>query len=186
MKLDGIYKSFGEKTVFENLSLEIEDGKRMAILGESGRGKTTLVRIIAGLEKADSGKIELNGNAPFSAVFQEDRLIPYKTLLKNVMLVGASKSEAEKYLNAVGLGNEINSYPDELSGGMKRRVALARALAFKNYKTLILDEPFNGQDPETKAKLISLIKNETEGKTVILITHSKEDAEALCDITVEL
>lgn len=186
MKINGIYKSFKEKEVFRDFSLTIDDKKRTAILGESGKGKTTLVRIIAGLEKPDGGKVENADNRPFSMVFQEDRLLPFKTLKKNVMLVGANEEEAEKYLKAVGLGKEINSYPDELSGGMKRRTAIARALAYKKYKTLILDEPFNGQDPKTKEALISLIKSETEGKTVILITHSKEDAEVLCDVTVEL
>lgn len=186
MKIIGISKSFGDKRIFDNFSLTIENGKRVAILGESGIGKTTLVKMLSGLMKPDSGKIDNSSDFPFSAVFQEDRLLPFKTLKKNVMLVGATEEKAKQYLTAVGLGDELDSYPSELSGGMKRRAAIARALAFEGYKTLILDEPFNGQDPETKKKLISLIKSETEGKTVILITHSKDDADALCDAVVEL
>ncbi len=186
MKITGISKSFGDKRVFDNFSLTIEDGKRTAILGESGIGKTTLIKIIAGLTRPDSGEVDTLNSAPFSAVFQEDRLLPFKTLKKNVMLVGATKENAKKYLTAVGLGEELDSYPNELSGGMKRRAAIARALAFEGYKTLILDEPFNGQDAETKKKLISLIKSETEGKTVILITHSRDDADALCEAVIEL
>ncbi len=186
MKLNNISKSFDGKTVFKDFTLEIPQNKKTAILGQSGIGKTTLLRIIAGLEKCDSGKTEFDKEEKISVVFQEDRLLPFRTVLQNITLVGASEETALKLLEKTGLINEKDSFPDSLSGGMKRRVAIARALAFPNYTMLLLDEPFNGQDEETKNNLITLIKDETENKTVIMITHSEKDANELCDNIIRL
>lgn len=185
MKLENISKNFGEKRVFENFSLEIKKGSHVAVLGDSGRGKTTLVKILMGLLKPDGGTVETDGEV-FSALFQEDRLLPSKTLLQNLKFVGTDEASAKEYLKKVGLENEYNSYPASLSGGMKRRAALARALSFKSFTALILDEPFTGQDEAQKDRLIKLITEETAEKTLILITHSKDDANALCDTFIEL
>lgn len=185
MKLENISKAFGEKIILNNFSLEIKKVSHIAVLGDSGKGKTTLTKILMGLLPPDSGTVETSGEV-FSALFQEDRLLPFKTLLQNIKFVGADDETAKDFLDKVGLKNEYASYPAALSGGMKRRAALARALAFKSYTALVLDEPFTGQDKAQKNRLIALIKEQTAEKTLILITHSKDDATALCDTFIEL
>lgn len=186
MKLQNITFKYGEKTVLENFSAEIPENSFTAVLGKSGTGKTTLIKVITGLKKPVQGKIIHDKKEKFSVVFQEDRLLPFKTVQENIMLTGASEEKALEYLKKVGLENERNSYPEALSGGMKRRVATARALACPDYTFLILDEPFTGQDDTTRKSLIELIKKEAKNKTAVMITHSEEDADILCDNVIRL
>lgn len=186
MKLDGITKNYGEKAVLNNLSLTIPDNTVTAILAPSGSGKTTLLRIITGLEKPDSGNVIFTKAEKFSYLFQEDRLLPFCSVLENIKFAGADENTALSFIEAVGLKGEENSLPGALSGGMKRRAALARALACPGYTVLLLDEPFNGQDESNKQKLIALIKKETVGKTCIVITHSPDDAKSLTDSIITL
>lgn len=169
IKINNISKSYGEKKVLRNLTLEIHTGTITVLRGASGCGKTTLLKILAGLEKQDSGTVELSGK--ISMVFQENRLLPWLTALENVAAV-SNKRTASKYLDLVGLGDNEDKFPEELSGGMCRRLAIARALSYGG-DILILDEPFTGLDSELKTKISDLFK---VFPTVILSTHDDYDA----------
>ena len=143
-------------------------------MGESGVGKTTLARMIAGLEKPDFGEISGVPEA-VSFMFQEDRLLPWFSARENVEYV-SDKETADYYLEKVLLGGEKDTPVSDLSGGMKRRVALARALAYKS-ELVILDEPFKGLDFELKKKMTALILEEK--RRFLIITHEVEDAALL-------
>ena len=186
MRFENISKIYGDKVVLNNFSADIPENKTTCILGKSGAGKSTLTGIALGIEKADFGKVSFDSPPTFSAVFQDDRLLPFSSLTENITFVGATKEAARNMLAAVGLEKEQDDLPDTLSGGMKRRLALARALCRPGYTHLVLDEPFTGQDEVTKEKLIELIKKETAGKTVILITHNEEDVKRLADNIIRL
>ncbi|MEG2396410.1 MAG: ATP-binding cassette domain-containing protein [Oscillospiraceae bacterium] len=176
IKIENLNKSYKEKIVIKDFSLTLKIDKTIAVMGESGCGKTTLLRLIAGIEKPDSGKIT-KPPTKISFMFQEDRLLPWLNAFENVKLVG-SEDTAKKYLSLLGLENDFNTKPNELSGGMQRRVALARALSF-NSDLIILDEPFKGIDESLKDKLIDVIKSEK--RDIILVTHNKSDAKKLTD-----
>ena len=150
---------------------------RSCIFGGSGCGKTTLLRLITGLEEPADGSIE-TGCVRFSAVFQEDRLLPFKTVLENITLIGAEKETALYMLAQLGIAEAADKYPSELSGGMRRRAAIARALSAE-YGCLILDEPFAGLDKENIEKAAALISEGVGGKTLIAVTHSEREAELL-------
>ena len=179
-----ITKKYGNKTVLDNFSLVLEKGRKTAIMGESGCGKTTLLRIAAGLTKADGGEFIHDGK--IAVMFQEPRLLPWKNALDNVKAVLSREqfSLADKYISAVGLENDKTKFPNELSGGMAQRVALARFFAFAeetDSDLLLLDEPFSALDDETAEKMLALLKSFSENKTVLLVTHDKTDADALAD-----
>ncbi len=174
LKIKNLSFSFGEKLVINNFSLSIENGEKIWLSGPSGCGKTTLIKLILGLLKANSGEIDLGGMTP-SVVFQENRLLPFYTIMQNIELVGGDKQKAKEILLALGIGETENSYPSSLSGGMKRRAAIARALSVP-FDILILDEAFNGIDEKNLELTINCIKEFTQDKTVILITHNPEEA----------
>ncbi len=171
--------SYGEKKIFENFSFSVNEGEATAILGPSGFGKTTLLELASGFLKPESGKI-----IPFSKkttfVFQEDRLLPWATSLENLLAVNIEKKRALEYLEKVGLSDSAEKYPDELSGGMCRRLAIARALAFGG-EVFFFDEPLRGLDIKTSAEILELIKTETAKKTALIITHSPAEAFYLCE-----
>ena len=191
-----ISKSFGDVEALRNLSLDFPRGQLTSVLGPSGCGKTTLLKIIAGLLAPNSGMVEVNGKpvtgpGPDRAfVFQDFALLPWATTLRNVAfgleLRGVGKSEreavAKKYINEVGLTGFENSYPHELSGGMRQRVGLARALSV-DAQVLLMDEPFSAVDEQTRRKfqedLLSLVQQES--KTFIFVTHSIEEAVYVSD-----
>jgi hypothetical protein len=177
IKIHDLSFAYGEKQIFGGFSLEIPDGARSCIFGGSGCGKTTLLRLIMGLEKPADGSIE-TGGVRFSAVFQEDRLLPFKTVLENITLIGAEKETALYMLAQLGIAEAADKYPSELSGGMRRRAAIARALSAE-YGCLILDEPFAGLDKENIEKAAALISEGVGGKTLIAVTHSEREAELL-------
>ncbi len=191
-----ITKFYGEVEALRDLSLEFTRGQLTSLLGPSGCGKTTLLKIIAGLLEPTSGEVEVNGKTvtgpgPDRAfVFQDFALLPWATVLRNVAfgleMRGVAKSErdakAERYIKEVGLGGFENAYPHELSGGMRQRVGLARALAVDS-QVLLMDEPFSAVDEQTRRKfqedLLNLVQN--ENKTFIFVTHSIEEAVYVSD-----
>ena len=189
IRLQNITKKYGEQTVLENFSLTINGGERIALIGASGRGKTTLLRIISGLEKTDGGEIECNGKIAFA--FQESRLLPWKNARDNILAVLNKENAAlaDKYLDAVGLGDDKSKMPASLSGGMAQRAALARLFAFAeatDADVLLLDEPFSALDGDTADKMITLLDNFAKNKTLIIVTHDKKHAEKLGAKTVEI
>ena len=176
MEIRNISKSFEGKVVFSSLNLHIHEGCTTIISGASGIGKTTLFNLILGLEEPDGGVIE--GFGKVSALFQEDRLIESLSVMNNLLLVTQDKKRAENILSSLSLFGEEKSRVSTLSGGMKRRIALIRAL-LTDYDTLLLDEPFTGLDDESKRASASLIKKEVASRTLIVITHEKSDADLL-------
>ncbi|MGN0638021.1 MAG: ATP-binding cassette domain-containing protein [Huintestinicola sp.] len=176
MRLSNISKSYGDITVFDHLSAELPNGSVTQISGESGCGKTTLLRIIAGLE-GYSGEISERPSGKISAVFQEDRLFEELSALENCYLVlkGKQPFDIAEALVSTGLSREDIARPvKELSGGMKRRTAIVRALC-TDFGILLLDEPFKGIDHENKLKTAALIQAHTKGRTVLLVTHDTAD-----------
>ena len=191
-----VSKNYGDVEALRDLSLDFPRGQLTSVLGPSGCGKTTLLKIIAGLLPADSGEVTVNGQpvtrpgADRAFVFQDFALLPWANVLRNVAfgleLRGVAKSEreaiAEKYISDVGLKGFENSYPHELSGGMRQRVGLARALCV-DAQVLLMDEPFSAVDEQTRRKfqedLLNLVKNES--KTFIFVTHSIEEAVYVSD-----
>ena len=153
LKLLKIEKSFGEKKVLSETSLSVKKGDRVMLFGMSGCGKTTLLRIAAGLEKQDAGTVERNGET--AVVFAEPRLFPTATVLENVTAVmhrkdkREAKKKAKEILEAFGLGGAERLYPSELSTGMAARVSLARAVAY-DADIYLMDEPFKSLDAEIK------------------------------------
>ncbi len=181
VRFENVSKAFGDKTVLRGFSYEFGEGVRYVITGSSGVGKTTLLRLICGLLRPDEGRVEVAEGARVRAVFQEDRLLPWRTVLGNVKLEDGAEAEARELLSELGIADEADAYPAALSGGMSRRVAIARALCAKP-DVLLLDEPFNGLDPDMKARTAALIFDKMHGKTVITVAH---DAEAFAEYTDE-
>lgn len=178
IKIENITKKYNEQIIFKNLSLNIPKGKMTTIMGKSGVGKTTLLRIIMGFEKFESGQIIGLENKKISVVFQENRLCENLSALKNVSIVcnkSITKEMIKNELYKVGLINVDNIPVKDYSGGMKRRVAIVRAI-LAEYDILILDEPFKGLDIQTKNILLNYIKEKTKNKTVILVTHNINEA----------
>lgn len=184
MEIQNVTVKFEEKLVLDGFSLEIPESGVLCLFGPSGCGKTTLLRVIAGLQAPTGG--ELSCQPTVAAVFQEDRLLPWLSIQKNITsAAGVSRETADLWLRRVGLETEKKQLPRNLSGGMQRRVAMARALAAKS-DILLLDEPFNGVDEETKKLLYPLILEAAENKPVILVTHHRQEAEALGAKILEL
>ena len=181
VKISKLNKSFGDNHVLRNLELELEDGGIYCLMGPSGMGKTTLLRIILGLERMDFGTIY--GIAPdkTTAMFQEDRLCPALSAIENVALIckkKPSRGDIRKSLEEI-LPSECLDQPiSELSGGMKRRVALARAF-YEPGGLVVLDEPFTGLDTETKKDVIEYLLKQRKGRILLVATHGEDDAALL-------
>ena len=180
-----ITKKYGDNTVLKNFSFKLQKNSPTVIMGESGCGKTTLLRIAAGLEKADSGEFSAN-DEPVAYMFQEPRLLPWKNSLDNIRAVLPKESAhlAEKYFTKVGLDIETDGkkFPSELSGGMRQRVAFARFLAYAeatNSTLLLLDEPFSALDNETAERMAILLREFALGKTLLVVSHDEPDAAIL-------
>ena len=175
MELKHVSKSFGEKTILSDFSCAFSDGIT-CILGPSGGGKTTLLRLITGLILPDSGEIIGFSDKKISAVFQEDRLFENLSAERNVLLTarhGFTHADAEALLASLGL-TEPTARVRTMSGGMRRRVAVARALA-ADYDVLLLDEPCTGLDGETRQIVLNVIREACTGRTAICVTHDPED-----------
>lgn len=180
-----VTKKYGENIVLNNFSYNFSDSGYTCIMGQSGCGKSTLLLILMGLVKPDSGEVR-GGPAKISAVFQEDRLCENLTVLANLRLVFGKSRNAELLaaLSEIGLDGCENQPVRELSGGMKRRLALLRAL-LAEYDVLFLDEPFKGLDSCTKARVMQLCRDKTAGKSVILVTHDKGEADFFGENLIE-
>lgn len=180
IRITDISHSFDDKQLFNGMNFVLNNGVH-AIVGESGSGKTTVLRAIAGLLTPTAGKVE--ADKPIAVSFQENRLFPWYSALKNVAIVSDQES-AEIILTELGLGDSLTKKPSELSGGMKKRVSLARAL-IANSKTVLLDEPFAGLDEATAMRTLEVIKKYSVGKTVLISTHNLSIANSL-DTVIEI
>lgn len=200
LELKNISKQFGQKKIFDQFNLTIEDGKILSLVGPSGGGKTTLLRMLAGLETIDSGEIIYNGEVVpidhlenlnlLGFVFQDFQLFPHLSVLENLILspvktMGMSKEEANEkalgLLKRLGLGEHAGAYPYSLSGGQKQRVALARAMMI-DPQIIGYDEPTSALDPELRQEVEKLIlQNREAGMTQIVVTHDLQFAETISD-----
>ncbi|MEG0152463.1 MAG: ATP-binding cassette domain-containing protein [Niameybacter sp.] len=187
IQVKGLLKKYDQGTLYENFDIEFESGKVSVLLGASGSGKTTLIRILLGFEKYEKGYIIGLEKEKISVVFQENRLIKWMSVYENIELVLKSyltveeqRVKIKEVLELVELWEYRGCQIDELSGGMQRRIALARALAYKS-KVLILDEPFKGQDYALKIRLMKKMKKmlQDEPRTTLFITHDMEEAHFL-------
>lgn len=200
LELKNISKQFGQKQIFDHFNLIIEDGKVLSLVGPSGGGKTTLLRMLAGLEKIDSGEIIHNGKeVPINHlenlnllgfVFQDFQLFPHLTVLDNLTLSPVktmnmdketAKKKAMDLLERLGLGEHADVYPYSLSGGQKQRVALARAMMI-DPQIIGYDEPTSALNPELRQEVEKLIlQNRQAGITQIVVTHDLQFAENISD-----
>lgn len=183
IEFKNVNKRFGTKEILLNFNFTLSLEGITALMGVSGIGKTTLLRLMCGLEKPDSGEI-LGFPKNYTFLFQENRLLPFKTVLENVALFSDELS-AKIALHALSLGGEEHSYPETLSGGMQRRVALARALAHKS-DILLLDEPLKGMDDALRQSALQLLLEEQKKRPILLVTHDKRETEFLNATCYEL
>ena len=191
LEIENLKKSFEDLDVLHDISLGVEEGEVVAIIGPSGSGKSTLLRCCTGLEQADSGTIHYEGS--YGLVFQNFNLFPHYSVLKNIMdapvsVQKQSKKEAEKearrLLEKMGLGDKSDAYPCQLSGGQQQRVAIARALALKP-SILFFDEPTSALDPELTGEILKVIRQLAKEKmTMVIVTHEMEFARDVADRVV--
>ena len=177
--ITNLSKSYGETVVFRDFSARLPLGETTVITGVSGGGKSTLLRLILGLETPDGGEIA-GVPARRAAVFQEDRLCPQLTALENVLLTAGRRGrrEARDLLARLGLGESLAVPAAELSGGMRRRCALSRALSLcAESDLLVLDEPFKGLDEANRRAAMDAVRAVSDDKTVLLVTHDAAEAE---------
>ena len=167
INLKNVTLAYGNRIVLKDFNLSVQQGEHIGIMGESGSGKTTILKLVAKQLTPTTGEVTVNSTR-ISYMFQEHRLLPWLTAAENVNLVlgdhPESLPEAIKWLKRVGLGDSIDKYPKELSGGMRQRVSLARALAF-NGDLFLMDEPLASLDEESANEMLRLIKRHTDGKT---------------------
>lgn len=200
LELKNISKQFGQKTIFDGFNLTVQDGEVLSLVGPSGGGKTTLLRMLAGLESIDSGQVFYNGEDVgidhlenrnlLGFVFQDFQLFPHLTVLVNLTLsptitMGKQKADAKEkaldLLARLGLKEHAQVYPYSLSGGQKQRVALARAMMI-DPQIIGYDEPTSALDPELRQTVEALIvQNREMGITQIVVTHDLVFAEAISD-----
>lgn len=180
LTVSNLDKAFGEKQILRSFSYEFPAQGVFCLFGPSGCGKTTLLRIVAGLEQPDAGTVQCEGR--LSMVFQEDRLLPWMTAEKNIFITNdqLTSHDVQLLLHEMGLQHEGDKYPAELSGGMKRRIAIARALAYPS-DILILDEPFRGLDRVIRDQIMEKIRMLSQKELVLLVTHDLEEAFLLSD-----
>ena len=205
LELRNLTKRFGNKQIFSNYDLVIPEGKIVAVVGQSGGGKTTLLRMLAGLETIDSGTLIYNGQTlPLEElekrhllgfVFQDFQLFPHLSVLENLILSPIKKQhihrsdaedKARKLLDTLGLANHATAYPFSLSGGQKQRVALARAMMI-DPEIIGYDEPTSALDPELRKEVEKLIlENRATGITQIVVTHDMQFAENIADEIIKI
>lgn len=188
-KISNLHKKFGDLYVLKDFNMEVDENKVICILGPSGCGKTTLFNLIAGVSEPDEGEISGFEGKKISYLFQEPRLLKWRTVEENIDFVLKDKMHKEerkeiinKYLKIVGLSEYKDFYPSKLSGGMKQRVSIARAFAY-NSDILLMDEPFKSLDLELKLNLINCFNElwRLDNRTVFFITHDIHAALMLGD-----
>lgn len=183
VEIENISVCFGTHKVLKGINMEIGEEEIVALLGPSGCGKTTLMKIIAGIQKPDSGRVKGVENS-ISYVFQDDRLLPWRTVWENIRLVRDKEDtqEIQRLINQVGLKGFEKHYPKQLSGGMKKRCGIARAF-YKENSILLMDEPFQGLDYflrlDMQTTLLEVWKRQKQ--SILLITHEIDEALALAD-----
>ncbi|MBB5372109.1 ABC transporter ATP-binding protein [Acidocella aromatica] len=183
--IEGLCLRYAGESIFENLSVTLPGGRFSALLGPSGVGKTSLLRIIAGLEAPAAGRVYAEDNAPLAGrvayMAQQDLLLPWASALNNVMLGATLRGEArdpqraEALLHRVGLGHRLRALPATLSGGERQRVALARTL-YEERPVVLMDEPFSALDAISRARIQELAAELLDQRTVLLITHDPLEA----------
>ena len=184
-----VCKKYGSE-VIADFSLNVEDGEKIVLMGESGGGKTTLLNIAAGIVRPDSG--EFNTDRRIAYMFQDARLLPEFTVSENVLAVlkGENKKQlADKYLACVELQAHTNKFPAELSGGMAQRVAFARFLAFAEENCaslLLLDEPFSALDEDMRDRMTAILLEFAKDKSIIYVTHNSGEAEKISENIIRL
>ena len=187
IQVDNVTKAYGKNIVIQGLSAEIKPGEFFTLLGPSGCGKTTLLRILTGLEAPDCGEIT-GVPARIAMVFQEDRLVDSLTVRANLRLAlgaGYDPADAQALLNELDLPDALRRTVGELSGGMKRRVALARALLY-DAPLLVLDEPFKGLDEATARQCMDALARRAAGRAVLLVTHDAQEGDYLHARTLQM
>lgn len=188
LEIESLKKSFGDLDVLHDISMSVEEGEVVAIIGPSGSGKSTLLRCCTGLEQEDSGSIHFEGC--FGLVFQNFNLFPHYSVLKNIMDAPVSvqkrnkkevEQEARELLVKMGLEDKAGAYPCQLSGGQQQRVAIARALALKP-SILFFDEPTSALDPELTGEILKVIRELAKEKmTMVIVTHEMSFARDVAD-----
>ena len=192
LRLEGVSCAFGDVEVFSNLSLDIARGEFLAVVGPSGCGKTTLLNLCSGFDSPSSGTVTRAGRVRM--VYQQDGLFPWKTVVENIALgfrhlnvEGERQAQLREMVSLIGLKGFEEHYPHQLSGGMRQRVELARALAGES-DLLLLDEPFSALDYLTRLRmrreLVRMLRERP--RTVVLVTHDIEEAAQLADRVVVL
>lgn len=182
IKFNSVSKYYGDKLILDNLKLNIENKSIFFIQGKSGIGKTTIFRLILGLEQADKGKILGIGNRKIGSVFQDDLLIDNISVLANLRLVNKdiNRDSIVNYLKDIDVNVDLFTKISQLSGGMKRRISILRSILY-DCDTIIMDEPFKGLDRETKEKIMSFVLRNTIDKTLIVISHDNREVDYFKD-----
>lgn len=186
--LKDVRKVYGDKTVLDGVSLSLEAGRTYCLMAPSGSGKTTLLRVLLGLEGIDGGSIEGVSRGRVAMMFQEDRLCEVLTAVENVALVlprDARRADVQALLEEVLPSDCMGKPVMQLSGGMRRRVSLVRAMAFPS-DAVVLDEPFTGLDAATRRTVIDFVLRHRAGRTLLVATHGQDDARLLGAETIDL
>ena len=191
LEIKNLKKSFGDNVVLKDISLKVDKGEVLSIIGPSGSGKSTLLRCITGLEEEDSGIIDFDGT--FGLVFQNFNLFPHHSVMKNITnaplkVQKRDKTEVRNHaldlLKKMGLEDKADAYPCELSGGQQQRVSIARALAM-NPDILFFDEPTSALDPELTGEILTVIKQlAAEHMTMVIVTHEMNFARNVSDTII--
>ena len=183
-----LQKSYGAQRVLDDVTFTVTDEQITCVMAPSGIGKTSVLRILMGLEQPDSGTVSLPQDCRWATVFQEDRLLEHLDAFENLRFVLGNDfnlSDAKNLLEKLGLTDLNGKLVRDYSGGMKRRLALARALLATS-DVLALDEPFAGLDEENRARAISCILERTAGKPVLMVTHNEDDVTELVADVIRL
>jgi len=192
LRVSNLCKSFGAVKAVDDVSFDLKKGETLAVIGPSGGGKSTLLRVLNGLERPDSGSIEFTNGADggtFGLVFQEYNLFPQYSVLGNITLaprlLKKNYAHAEEILAKVGLSDKKDNYPSQLSGGQKQRTAIARALMLKP-DILCFDEPTSALDPKLTDEIVGIIKSMKGEQTIIIVTHDMDVMRETADKTATM